>query len=66
VQSHAALIKLLALEQRILRQVNLPFGVSIVALARPDKARSGYTKEDLAKLFALEADDEVLTNVCKR
>lgn len=32
---NASLIGLLALERRFLRQMNLPFGVSIVALARP-------------------------------
>jgi len=61
-----ALIKLLALEQRIFRQVNLPFGVSIVALARPDKpARSESIDHDLERLFSLEADDELLTTVTR-
>lgn len=32
---NAALVGLLALERRVFHQVNLPFGVSIVALARP-------------------------------
>ena len=33
---NSTLIGLLALERRVFRRINLPFGVSIVALARPD------------------------------
>ncbi len=60
---NAGLIKLLALEQRMFHRINLPFGVSLVALARPDKPYA-YTKDDLAKLFFLEAD-ELLTSASR-
>lgn len=36
---NTSLIHLLGVERRIMRRVNLPFGVSIVAIARPDEAR---------------------------
>jgi len=59
---NAALIRLLALERRIFRQINLPFGVSIVALARPDKpAHPESAKNNLPRLFSLETE-EVLTS----
>jgi ubiquinone/menaquinone biosynthesis C-methylase UbiE len=54
---NSALIGLLAFEQRIFRRINLPFGVSIVALARPVKsAAETAAVDDLERLFRLEAD----------
>jgi 2-polyprenyl-3-methyl-5-hydroxy-6-metoxy-1,4-benzoquinol methylase len=52
------LIKLLGLEQRIFRCMNLPFGVSIVALARPceKSIRSVLTDVDLARLFSMDSE----------
>ena len=43
---NSALIALLAVERRIFRRMNLPFGVSIVALARPESRQGSITVGD--------------------